>query len=128
MKTVIMLVDDDALFLEELSEVLRSGDYETVEVRDPQKAVETAQRVRPDLILLDLKMPGQSGFEVAFDLKDEPALAFIPIIAMSGLPEQKHSVYLELSQVRKFLSKPFNPLDIIWAVEDALNREQAVLV
>ena len=128
MKTVIMLVDDDALFLEELSEVLRSGDYETVEVRDPLRAVETAQRVRPDLILLDLKMPGQSGFEVAFDLKDEPALTFIPIIAMSGLPEQKHSVYLELSQVRKFLSKPFNPLDIIWAVEDALNREQAVLV
>jgi len=127
-KTVIMLVDDDALFLEELSEILRSGDYETVEVRDPRKAVEMAQRVRPDLILLDLKMPGQSGFEVAFDLKDEPALAFIPIIAMSGLPDQKHSVYLELSQVRKFLAKPFNPLDLIWAVEDALNQEQSVLV
>ena len=127
MKPVIMVVDDDQLFLEEVGEVLRSGGYETVEVYDPCAAVATAQRFRPSVILLDLKMPGRNGFEIAFELKDIPALADIPVIAMSGLSNQKTSVYLGMSGIRKCLTKPFNPLDLIWTIEDILIQEQMAL-
>ena len=128
MNPVIMLVDDDGPFLEELSHLLRSSDYETVEVHDPRTAIEVAQRTRPALILTDLKMPWKNGFEIAFELQEMPGLSDIPVIAMSGLPDQEESVYLELSSIRKCIAKPFQPLDLIWMVEEALRREQPALI
>jgi CheY-like chemotaxis protein len=122
-----MLVDDDDAFLEELGRLLNSSGYETVEVHEARMVADIARTIRPALILKDLRMPGQNGYEVAFELKDMPELAQIPVIAMSGLPDQKTSIYSELSKTRKLLQKPFSPLDIIWSIEKILSKEQAVL-
>jgi CheY-like chemotaxis protein len=127
MGQVIMLVDDDDAFLEEMGQLLNSSGYETVEVHEARMVADIARMIRPALILMDLRMPGQNGYEIAFELKDMPELAQIPVIAMSGLPDQKTSIYLELSKIRKFLQKPFSPLDIIWSIEETLSQEQAVL-
>jgi len=128
MRPVILLIDDDELFLDEVGQLLRSCEYETVVVRDPLIAVATALKTRPSVILMDLSMPGRNGFEVAFDLKDVPGLVDIPVIAMSGLSDQENSVYLELSKIQKFLTKPFNPLDLIWSIEEILNKGSIALV
>jgi CheY-like chemotaxis protein len=126
MKPVIMLVDDDDLFLEELGQLLNSSGYETVEVHEARLVADSAKKIRPALILMDLKMPGQNGYEIAFELKEMPELAEIPIIAMSGLSDQKKSIYMELSRMREFLPKPFNPLELIWSIEGILYRGQTV--
>ena len=127
MGQTILLVDDDDVFLEELGQLLNASSYETVEVHEARLVADVARTVRPALILMDLKMPGQNGYEIAFELKDMPELAQIPIIAMSGLPDQKTSIYLELSKIKKFLQKPFSPLDVIWTIEEILNERQPAL-
>ena len=120
MKQTLLLVDDDADFLEELGEVLSLSGYRTVAVCDPRQVLEVARREVPALILMDLKMPEKSGFELAYDLKREPELSGIPIIAMSGVfPAQVVSLR-GLSGFRKCLPKPFNPLDAIWMIEKIL--------
>ena len=79
-----------------------------------------AQRIRPALILMDLKMPGKSGFELAFEFRDKPELADVPVVAMSGVFRSQKIPLLELSGIRRCLSKPLNPLDVIWTIEEIL--------
>jgi CheY-like chemotaxis protein len=83
-KRRVMIVDDDRQFLEELEEMLIFSGYEIVAFNDAQAALESAVRLRPDVILLDVKMPGKSGFQLADELQRLPELEGTPVIAMSG--------------------------------------------
>ena len=69
---------------------------------------------------MDIKMPGKSGLEVAHDMQALPDLAGIPIIVMSAFIKDSKIPFMEACGIKKFLRKPFNPLDIIWEIEDAL--------
>lgn len=120
MTITVLAIDDDDLFLDELGDVLVSSGYDVVKLTDPRKAIETALQVRPGLILMDMKMPGKSGLEVAHELRSRPALADIPIIAMTGFLKESNLPFMETCNIKKCLKKPFNPLDIIWEIEDAL--------
>lgn len=116
----VLAVDDDEIFLEELRDVLVSSGYEVVTMTDSCKAVEAALEARPGVILMDIKMPGKSGLEVAHEMRYRPVLAHVPIIAMSGFLKESNLPFMEACGIKKCLKKPFNPLDIIWEIEDAL--------
>ena len=115
-----MIVDDDEIFLEELGDVLASSGYMMITVSDPLQVIETARRVKPKVILLDMKMPRKSGLEVAHDLQSVPELAGIPIIVTSAYVKESNLPFMEACGIKKFLKKPFNPLDVIWEIEAAL--------
>jgi CheY-like chemotaxis protein len=119
----VLAIDDDQIFLEELSDVLASSGYEVVTVNDPRKALDTALEARPSVILMDMKMPGKSGLEIAHEMRYWPALAHVPIIAMSGFLKESNLPFMETCGIKKCLKKPFNPLDIIWEIEDVLKME-----
>lgn len=123
MGQTVMMIDDDEVFLDELSEVLSTSGYDTVAVTDTKQAMQTAQEIRPSVILLDLKMPGKNGFELAFELKNRPGLGAIPVIAMSGFFRAQKIPLLELIGIRKCLAKPLNPLDVIWTIEETLGKQ-----
>jgi CheY-like chemotaxis protein len=82
--TTVLIVDDDASFLEEVGETLEMSGFRTVVVNEGAAVCEAARRTMPDAILMDLKMKGVDGFSVSRKLKADPATADIPIIAMSG--------------------------------------------
>ncbi len=115
----VMIVDDDAEFLEELNETMSASGYEMISVNDSTTAVDIASRVKPDLIILDLKMPGKSGFQLAEEIRRLPELEKIPIIAMSAFFKEEYAFLLSIFGIKKCLKKPFNPLDVITAVETA---------
>ena len=115
----VMIVDDDAEFLEELNETMSASGYEMIPVNDSTTAVDIASRVKPDLIILDLKMPGKSGFQLAEEIRRLPELEKIPIIAMSAFFKEEYAFLLSIFGIKKCLKKPFNPLDVITAVETA---------
>lgn len=113
----IMIVDDDKEFLGELGETLALSGYSTVMVSDPISALDTAVREKPDIVLLDLRMPGKNGFQLADELRHVPQLMQVPIIAMTGNFKDAYNPLIKMCDIKKCLKKPFNPLDIIAEIE-----------
>ncbi len=119
----IMVVDDNAEFLEEMQEMLYLGGYEPVAIKESQAAFFAARKLKPDLILLDLKMNKMNGFDVAEKLKASAETRDIPIIAMSGyFPVEKSPTLLDTSSMAACLKKPFAILDLISQIEELLKR------
>ena len=118
----VMIIDDDKEFLEELKENLSSSDYEIIAVKDPALALSTALSKKPDVILVDLRMPGKSGFLIADEFKNSRKLENVPIIAMSGCFKHKDSELLNIYGFMDYLGKPFNPADVIAKIEYALKN------
>jgi len=117
----IMIVDDNRDLLAELHDVLECTGYTSVGVSDPSAAVKTAMAVRPDLILLDLKMNGMNGFQVADQLKKTETTAGIPIICMSGyFPVDDRGALLDTGNMESCIKKPFGMIDLLTQVEKAL--------
>lgn len=126
----IMIVDDDKEFLEELNEILILNGFYTITVRDGTVALDAAKTQRPDLILLDLKLDGMNGFQVADSLKRIQATAHIPIIGISGIPFKIKNNLEDNFFLMDFcimIHKPFNPLELIDKIEEILleNKDQS---
>ena len=123
MKKKILVVDDDEEFLQEFREMLVSSGYDVTAVPDGVSAVKAVCVGKPDVIILDLRMRGMSGFEVADKLKGVPEAAGIPLIAMTGYYTLKeHAWLMNFCGITKCLKKPFNPLDVIAEIENVLKK------
>ena len=117
-KKKIMIVDDDKEFLEEFKEMLNLSGYHTTTFPDGTSALRMVSKVKPDIILLDLRLKGRSGLEVASELKRFPETADIPIIAMTAYYTEKERIKLmNAFGIQSCLMKPFNPLDAIARIE-----------
>lgn len=104
----ILIVDDEPANIQVLNESLKD-EYDTFFALHGAEAIAAAVKTRPDLILLDVMMPGMNGFEVRKALADDESLRDIPVIFVTalGMPEQE-SQGLELGAV-DYITKPFNP-------------------
>ena len=121
----IMIVDDNMELLEELAEMLSQSGYEVEIVNDSNRAFAAAHAIKPDLIMLDLKMSPKSGFQVADELRHSVHLKDVPIIAMTGFfTEKEHILMMKLCGIRVFILKPFKPVNLIAKIEFALGRRQ----
>lgn len=117
----ILIVDDDPEFLQEMRETLRLSGYEVDSLDRANSVLDRALENPPDLILLDLKMAGMTGFEAIKGLRGSPRTAQIPIIAMSGyFSEQKDCTLFDFFHIKECLQKPFHPLDVISHIESTL--------
>lgn len=124
----IMIVDDNKVFLEELQEILTLTGYEIRTVNDSRLAISSALKYKPDMILLDLKMQGMNGFQVAEKLRECPRTASIPIVAMSGyFPLEQRSPLIDMGNMEAYLKKPFGVLDLIDHIEAVLRGSKGEL-
>lgn len=104
----ILIVDDQAAARELVGTILSYSGYETHEAVDGLDAVVQAQRVLPDLILLDIHMPGQDGFAACRVLRADPRFAAVPIVAMTaGLMSGEREKALS-GGFTEFLAKPIS--------------------
>jgi DNA-binding response OmpR family regulator len=88
------------------------------------QAVYTARKIRPVLILLDLKLKYRSGLEVATELKRRVETSGIPMIAMSGFyPEERRNWLKRFCGISVFLKKPIDPTDLITEIERLLKEK-----
>ena len=88
----ILIVDDKTNNLQLLSRILKQANYKTLVTQSGIKAIEIAKAVHPDLILLDVMMPGMDGFTVCRHLKEDRQTQDISIIFMTALAETKNKV------------------------------------
>jgi diguanylate cyclase len=117
----VLMVDDEPLMTDLVQVYLEEAGYRHfVAVNDAHQALEAARRHRPGLILLDLMMPGLSGFEVLAQLRAEPALRYTPVIVLTASSETTHKLRaLELG-ASEFLAKPVNEVELAIRVRNSL--------
>jgi len=106
-KNNILIVDDDTANLMELTSILQS-DYKLYAVSDGISALEKAKESLPDLILLDIIMPGMNGFEVISELKKDENTKSIPVVFISGLSEEGNESEGLAKGAVDYIRKPFN--------------------
>ncbi|GAB4529806.1 MAG: hypothetical protein OHK0046_49980 [Anaerolineae bacterium] len=85
MSARIMVVDDEWLIRELMENVLRLNGYEVMLAHNGEQALKMAQDTPPDLILLDLRMPGMDGYDVAREIKNNPVTQQAIVVMMSGV-------------------------------------------
>lgn len=119
-KPVILVVDDNQQNLELLQAYLEDIECKTISAGNGQKALENANKKKPDLILLDVMMPKMSGFEVCKRLKSDPETADIPVIMVTALSEFGDIERAIDSGTDDFLSKPVNKLELLTRVKTML--------
>lgn len=124
-KKKIMIIDDDKEFLEEFKETLNLSGYDTAAFSDGSVALVMVSKIKPDAILLDLKLRGKSGFQVAYELKSFPKTTNIPIIAMTAFyTEKEHAELMNMCGIQTCLIKPFNPQEAIAKIEAILKERK----
>ena len=117
----ILLVDDYPDALEIWGLYLRSLGYEVETADDGLKAVEEAHRVHPDIIVLDLELPGITGFEAAVRLRQSPQTASIPLIAATGYSHSKQLDQARESGFDSIVVKPCEPGGLVAEIERLLD-------
>src|SRR4030081_715677 len=103
----------------------RTGRYSVWEENDPAKAHQTAQRVKPDLILLDIAMPETDGGEVAARIESDPALHRTPVVFLTALVTRAEAKSGLEIQGHPFLSKPISIPELVAGIERNLPAHAA---
>jgi sigma-B regulation protein RsbU (phosphoserine phosphatase) len=116
----ILLVDDNSTNLQVLFQTLEGRGYNLLVAKDGETALSITRKALPNLILLDIMMPGIDGYEVCRQLKADPATKEIPVIFLSALADTKDKVQgLDLGAV-DYITKPFQPDEVIARVNTHL--------
>jgi len=124
MKEKILIVEDDKDILKMVEYNLKKEGYRTVYARDGEDAIEMAHSEHPDLILLDLMLPGIDGLEVCKQLKKESKTASIPVIMVTAKSQESDKVVgLELG-ADDYVTKPFSVRELLARAKAVLRRAQ----
>lgn len=122
---LVLVVDDAPENLSMVSSILTFEGYEVRAANSGRRALLAIEDVTPDLILLDVKMPEMDGFETCVRLKEKPALKDVPIVFMSGLQEIEAKVKGFDSGAIDYVSKPFEPQELLARVATHIGLAQA---
>ena len=122
----VLIVEDDraqAVFAEG---VLNGAGIATLVASDPQEVLETMARVHPDLVLMDLHMPGLSGTELTAMIRRHEAFLHTPIVFLTGDPDPEKQFEVLECGADDFLQKPIRPRHLVAAVESRVKRARAL--
>ena len=118
----IVVADDDADIRDLVVFKLQQSGHEVVSVGDGAAAVEACRDVLPDLALLDVMMPGMSGFEACLELRADPALAAIPVILLTARAQESDIEQGFNVGADDYVVKPFSPRELASRVAAVLER------
>jgi len=111
-KSTILIVDDEPFGRETLESILEPEGYDLVMAENGYQAIEKALAVQPDVILLDVMMPGMNGFEVCRRIRSEKQLAEIPILFLTALDDRQSLLSGLEAGADEFISKPFDRYEL----------------
>lgn len=120
MNKKILIVDDEPDILMTVSFRLKKAGYQIITAEDGNEAIEKAKESNPDLILLDLRLPGKDGIEVFTELKSEPSLKEKPIIFLTASSGLKVKEKLKDLNHSGFMTKPFEAQVLIEKIKSLL--------
>lgn len=110
--SLILIVDDENAGRETLESVLEGEGYRIEMAENGAQAIEKARKLLPDVILLDVMMPGMTGFEVCERIRTDPDIAEIPIIVLTALDDRDSLLTALKAGADDFISKPFDRYEL----------------
>lgn len=119
----ILVVDDNKDNLDLVTDILSAAGYDLITSITGIEALRTAQETHPDMILLDVNLPGRSGFDVCQQLKSQEATSHIPIIMLTAQSDVDSRVKGLRSGADDYLAKPFSPRELMARVERTLKQK-----
>ncbi len=120
----ILVVDDDPMNVKLVEGILKKEGYQSLKAFGGAEALEMVRHQRPDLVLLDVMMPGTDGYQVTRQLKADPATAGIPIIMITALNGTEDKVRGLDCGADEFLTKPVNAAELLARVKSMLRLKQ----
>jgi DNA-binding response OmpR family regulator len=109
----VLIVDDEPNVREFLSEALEGAGYDTLTAQDARDGLEKALFARPDLILLDIMMPGMDGWQMLSCLRREARAKHIPVVMLTARSETESVVRSQELNVLDYFIKPVDPEELI---------------
>ncbi|NLC11247.1 MAG: response regulator [Firmicutes bacterium] len=110
----VLVVEDEKNIILGVKTCLEVADYQVVVAETGEEALAEVERNRPDIILLDLLLPGISGYQVCSQLKEDPKTKDIPIVVLSAKAEEEDMRRAKEAGADSYLTKPFRPKEL-WA-------------
>lgn len=123
---LIACIDDSPLICQSMGQVIKAAKYDFISVTDAARAINTLLTKRPNLIFLDLIMPGTNGYEICGQLRKVSLFKETPIIILSGNDGLVDQVRARLLGATDFLSKPIEPVVILNIIQKHLDQVAVV--
>lgn len=111
-KPVVLIVDDTLTGRRAIASALEQGEYDLASASNGRDALTLARKLEPDVILLDVMMPGLNGFEVCRQIRAHPSLGEVPILLVTSLTDRQERLQGIASGADDFISKPFDALEL----------------
>jgi len=118
----ILVAEDEKDIRELIAFTLRFAGFEVLLATNGMEAVEVAEAERPDLVILDVRMPKMSGYEACRRLKENPQTASLPVVFLSAKGQDSEIQQGLESGAEEYILKPFAPDELIQQVRGILNR------
>src|SRR5882724_6893870 len=123
-KPIVLVADDEPSMVAMLSSHLRSKGYTVLEASDGDQAWELAHEHLPNLVLLDVMMPGMSGWEVCRKIREAVSLAHTGVIMLTGIGENLNEMTSPLYGADAYLDKPFEFSDLDQKISETIARRE----
>ena len=118
----ILVVEDQEDLRGILRDLLTSSGYEMLEAADGQAGVDKAKAEKPDLILMDIQMPVMNGYDATRQIKANPELKPIPIVAVSSFAMKGDEEKARASGADHYVTKPYSPMQLLKTVRSLLGE------
>lgn len=120
--TRVLIIDDSKTIVVALRKFLRSAGYETLEALDAESGLEQMREQKPELIFLDIVLPGMNGFAALRAIRRDPATRDIPVIMMSGNEQAMEQFFGTRIGADDFMKKPFSRYETFFRIERLLDE------
>ncbi len=119
----VLVADDERALRMLIAGTLEIGNYEILEADNGTEALELVKLERPDLIILDVMMPGMTGYEVCKRIKSNPDIADTKVLILTakGQLSDKEAAWEAMADF--YLAKPFSPMELLAMVEEILSKQ-----
>lgn len=116
----ILIVDDSPTEVHVLKTMLTRNGFETMEAESGEAGIEMAKAEKPDLVLMDIVMPGMNGFQATRKLTKDPDTSSIPVIIVTTKDQETDRVWGIRQGAKDYITKPVKESDLVAKIKDAL--------
>lgn len=114
----VVLVEDETNIAEAIRFLLGREGWRVEVLANGDSAVEVIRNAMPDLVMLDVMLPGKSGFEILHEMRADPSMAALPVLMLTARGQGRDREMAERAGVSRFMTKPFSNSEVLEAVRE----------